>query len=90
MKYILILLILWNLSVFFLMAHDKKQAVANRRRVRERTLLLCAFFMGAAGEVLGALIFRHKTRKAKFRILLPLFLACNTAVILFFLKTAAF
>lgn len=42
------------------------------RRVPERVLLTLSLLGGSIGAMLGMLIFRHKTRKDKFRILVPL------------------
>lgn len=61
----------WNLLVFLLMGIDKRQAVKNRRRIRESTLLACAFSLGAAGLLAGMAVFRHKTKKVLFLFLGP-------------------
>ena len=45
---------------------DKAKAQARRRRIPESVLLLLGFFGGAAGALLGMLIFRHKTRRWYF------------------------
>lgn len=45
---------------------DKKRANAQRRRVRESTLLWFAFFGGTPGAYAGRALFRHKTRKQPF------------------------
>ena len=71
----------WNLISFLMMGIDKRKAVKNRRRISEKTLLLSAFFMGAVGVGAGMLVFHHKTLKWKFRILVPLALAVNAAVV---------
>ena len=81
MKEMIYILIGWNLITFLLMAADKYQAVRGGRRIRERTLLTTAFVMGGFGSLLGSLMFRHKTRKWKFRISLPLALIFNLSVI---------
>ena len=65
------LLLGWNLLVFLLMGIDKRQAVRNRRRIRETTLLACAFALGAVGLLAGMAVFRHKTKKALFLLLGP-------------------
>lgn len=45
---------------------DKRAAIKGRWRVPERVLLSLSFFGGAAGGILGMLLFRHKTKKALF------------------------
>lgn len=77
--------LLVNLIAFFLFLRDKRLAVTNRRRIPEATLLGWAAFGGAAGALCGMRIFHHKTRKAKFRILVPLFLLLHTALIFLYI-----
>ncbi len=45
---------------------DKARAQTRRWRVPESVLLLLGFLGGAAGALLGMLIFRHKTRRWYF------------------------
>ena len=59
-----------NLIAFALFAGDKRRAVRHAWRIR--TLLLSAFAGGATGALAAMLLYRHKTRKAKFLILVPL------------------
>lgn len=67
--------LIWNLFTFLQMGMDKRKAVKERQRISEKTLLLSAFCMGAVGSGAGMLVFHHKTKKWKFRILVPLALA---------------
>lgn len=73
--------LIWNLFTFLQMGMDKRKAVKEKQRISEKTLLLSAFFMGAVGSGAGMLAFHHKTKKWKFRILVPLALAVNLAAI---------
>ena len=73
--------LIWNLFTFLQMGMDKRKAVKERQRISEKTLLLSSFCMGAVGSGAGMLVFHHKTKKWKFRILVPLALAVNLAVI---------
>ncbi len=75
------ILVIWNIITFLLMAIDKWKAVRGKWRISESALLTCAFAMGGIGAVLGSLIFRHKTRKWKFRILLPVALLFNLSLV---------
>lgn len=72
-----ILLLVWNLIVFFLYGIDKRRSIKNEWRISEKALLSCAFFMGGVGAFLGMTAFRHKTKKRKFQILIPLFVVLN-------------
>lgn len=53
--------------------HDKRAAIKKNRRVRESTLLLLGAIGGAPLMLLTMLTIRHKTRKAKFMVPLPVF-----------------
>ncbi|MGN0256124.1 MAG: DUF1294 domain-containing protein [Chordicoccus sp.] len=57
---------------------DKYKAIRHKWRITEATLIAAAFFGGAPGALLGMLFFHHKTRKWKFRILVPLALTLWT------------
>ena len=67
-------LALLNLVTFIVYAYDKHIAQQNRgkRRVPERTLILLAFLGGCIGAALGMALCRHKTKHAKFLVLVPL------------------
>lgn len=82
MKESVYLLVLWNVATFILMAVDKHKAVRGKWRISEAALLTAAFAMGGFGSLLGSVIFRHKTRKWKFRILLPVALLFNISMII--------
>ena len=79
-------LIIWNVVVFLVYGFDKHQAKVKKRRIRESTLLLISFLMGAVGANVGMYVFRHKTKHTKFRILNPLFLIINGVAIYFYLS----
>jgi len=66
------LLIGTNTSSFVLYAIDKMQAQARRSRIPEKTLYLSAFFGGSIGALLAMHLFRHKTKKLSFQLVLAL------------------
>ncbi len=65
-------LLLLNLGSFLLYGADKRCAIRRAWRISERTLLLSAMLGGAAGALLGMWLFRHKTRKLRFTLGIPL------------------
>ena len=86
MKYLYAYLALINLVLFVVMGADKLRAKRHRRRVPEKTLLALAVLGGGVGGMLGMLVFRHKTRHAKFYLGFPLIFLCEAvlAYVLFF------
>jgi len=86
MKWILLLLAAVNLLAFVLYGVDKLKAKKGAWRIPEATLLLVAFLGGSAGALLGMEVFRHKTKHAKFRILVPLFLILHIALAVYMVK----
>jgi uncharacterized membrane protein YsdA (DUF1294 family) len=81
MNHLIYILIAWNIITFSLMAIDKYKAVRGKWRISESALLTSAFAMGSFGSLLGSIVFHHKTKKWKFRILLPVSLLFNLSVI---------
>lgn len=69
---LLILNLFVSLLALLLYGVDKGRAVRHRWRIPESVLISSAFFGGAAGALAGMLLFHHKTKKWKFRILVPL------------------
>ena len=81
MKESFYILVIWNVVTFILMAIDKYKAVRGQWRISESALLTAAFAMGGLGSLLGSVVFHHKTRKWKFRILLPVALLFNISLL---------
>ncbi len=86
MKWVLLILAAVNLLAFALYGVDKVKAKKGAWRIPEATLLLVAFLGGSVGALLGMEVFRHKTRHAKFRILVPLFLILHIALAVYMVK----
>lgn len=78
-----IYLLVINVAAFILYGIDKHKAVKRKWRVPEATLIGIAASGGALGALFGMLVWHHKTRKWKFRILVPLCLMAWAAIILF-------
>lgn len=64
-------LLLVNMVTFCVYALDKRKAKRRRWRIPESTLLGLSFAGGFAGAGLGMSLCHHKTRKRKFRLLVP-------------------
>ena len=76
------ILFLLNLFSFFLYGFDKYRARNESWRISEKMLQTAAVF-GIVGALLGSRLFRHKTRKPLFRILLPLIFFAEAAVAIY-------
>lgn len=74
-------LALTNLYAFILMGIDKRKAIKDVRRISEKALLTACGLFAAPGGLLGMHVFRHKTRKLKFKLGVPLMLIAQAAVI---------
>ncbi len=79
-KIIIYYIVLINIGNFVLFAIDKHLAIKNRERIPESTLILLSAMGGALGGLCSMYIFKHKTKHAKFYILLPLFLILHIIV----------
>lgn len=82
MNYIIIYLIIVNITAFAAMASDKKRARNKSWRIPESVLLTLAFIGGSFGALSGMFICRHKTKHLKFTILFPIFLLLHIAAAL--------
>lgn len=82
-KIVLIYLAAISLLAVILTIHDKNSAKKGAWRVKERTLLFISLFGGSAAMLLTMLAIRHKTRRAKFIVGIPLILALQISVVLF-------
>lgn len=80
-KIIIYYLVLINVGNFLIFAIDKFLAKrGNKERIPESTLILLSAMGGAFGGLCSMYIFRHKTKHAKFYILLPSFLLLHIIV----------
>lgn len=65
------------------MGIDKLKAKRGSRRIPENTLFMFTILGGGVGTILGIYIFRHKTKKKKFTVGMPIILIIE--VLLFIL-----
>ena len=76
-------LLLINALAFLLMLADKQKARKKAWRIPEATLLTVAALGGSLGATIGMHLFRHKTRKLKFSLGLPLMLIAHILLLYF-------
>ena len=81
-KTLILYLVSINIVTFFLFGIDKRRAIKNRWRISEATLLISSLIGGVIGGLLGMSVFHHKTKKMKFKILMPLILMLHICVII--------
>lgn len=79
-------ILIWYLAVINFTAWaayglDKGRARSGKWRIPERTLLLLALAGGSLGALAGMLMFRHKTRKAKFVISVPVMFVAHCVIV---------
>ena len=72
MKDFIYYLVLINILGVMLCLSDKRRAIKNKRRISEDYLFFIAMVGGCYGFFIGMYIFRHKTRKLKFKLLIPI------------------
>lgn len=80
---ILIYAVVVNFVSLFLYGIDKWNAIHDRRRIPEKTLIGIAAIGGSIGAYAGMQMFRHKIRKPKFYIGVPIILAIQAAVLIY-------
>lgn len=72
-----------NIISFFLMGYDKRQAIKNKWRIRERTFFIFSILGGSIGNLIGMYIFHHKTKHLSFKIGIPIILIFQIFILSF-------
>ena len=80
MKLFWIYLAVINIIAFALYGIDKGRAIRGRWRIPENTLIGVTVLGGGLGALAGMQVFRHKTRKPKFRVGVPLIVLAELIV----------
>ena len=78
-------LLLINAAAFGFMFADKQFAKHHTWRIPEAVLLLLCALGGSLGGLLGMWLCHHKTKKPKFYLLVPLFLAIQLGLLAWYL-----
>lgn len=81
-KYFFIYILIINLIGFLFMYIDKKRAINHKFRISENTLLLLSILGGSIGSFIGMYKFRHKTKKKKFTVGIPLIFIIESFLIM--------
>lgn len=76
-------LIIINILSFILYGIDKLKAIKKKERISEKALILIGILGGSIGSLIGMNLFRHKTKKLKFIISLPLILIIHIIVVIY-------
>ena len=84
-KYVVLYIVVISLlSIIYTMV-DKKLAIKEKRRVSEKTLFILAALGGSVAMYITMRKIRHKTRKRRFMIGLPLIFMLQVAILFFIL-----
>ena len=83
LKNILIYLLVINLIGFLMMWSDKRRAKWGKWRIPEQTLFIITALGGGIGTIAGMYTFRHKTKKLKFTIGLPVLMILEIALVIY-------
>ena len=76
------LLLLNSFIAFIMYGIDKKRAIKNKMRIKEKHLLFIACIGGALGSFIGRIVFHHKTEKKYFSFIICLSLLLQIAGII--------
>lgn len=83
-KEVLLYLLVVNILGFFAMGIDKHKAKMGNWRIPENTLFGFCFLGGGIGTIAGMYTFRHKTKKKKFTVGMPLVLILEILIFIYF------
>lgn len=86
LRNIIIYLIVINIIGFLLMFLDKKKAERGAWRIPEKTLFLATLLGGGIGTISGMYVFRHKTKKLKFTLGLPVILILEIVLVIYLIN----
>lgn len=82
-KFILIYLLVINITTFFTYGVDKWKAKKSKWRIPEATLLWLAVVGGSVGALLGIKIWHHKTLHKKFKYGVPAILIVQLVIVIY-------
>jgi uncharacterized membrane protein YsdA (DUF1294 family) len=74
-----------NVITFIVWGFDKLRAKLQQWRIPENTLFALIILGGGAGALLGMTVFRHKTRKLRFKVISVIGVIVHTIIFSYFL-----
>ena len=83
MEFLLIYLLIISIISCLITIYDKHCAIRGKWRVKEFSLLLLSIMGGSGFMYLTMLTIRHKTRKPKFMIGIPIIILCQILIYIF-------
>ena len=83
--FLIIYFVLINIIAVLITIYDKLSAKLNKRRVPEKTLLTVSALGGSVVMYIIMNLIRHKTRKRKFMIGIPVIIAIQILITVLFL-----
>lgn len=86
MIYLYIYLIVINIVAYILYYIDKRKAKKGKWRISEFTLIMFAVIGGGIGSIIAMYQFIHKTKKIKFRILVPIITVITIFTVILIIK----
>ena len=82
-KNIIIYLLIINLAGFLAMGLDKWKAKRGAWRIPENTLFMFTILGGGIGTTAGIYVFRHKTKKLRFTVGMPVLSILELILVLY-------
>lgn len=77
-------LLMVNVMTFIVFGADKWKAVHGKWRIRESILLGLSLAGGAAGGLAAMYLFRHKIRKTRFKLWMPVMFIVQAVFLFYF------
>lgn len=75
-----------NVITYIIWGYDKLRAKLQQWRIPENTLYALIILGGGAGALLGMIVFRHKTRKLKFKLISVVSVLVHIAIFFYILR----
>ena len=82
-KNIIIYFVVVNFLSIIMFFIDKKKEEKNLWRISEKALILVSILGGSVGALIGMYTFRHKTKKLKFTVGIPVILILQIVLIIY-------